>query len=184
MGNDRSGVGLRGRAADLFGHGLGYRNVARCVGIGQWRARVWWHAYQVEGREGVMQVGVGEPRRFTEQQRLAACRDYVDNGLTIVETMRRHGVLDFARLRRWIARYRRGKDAAMAGGKAAAKAATTMEKTETTAPGKAKGPGSRPRLKPAVNPEIPKFRDERERAQYWQARALYLEKLAALRAKG
>ena len=73
----RHGNDLRAEAVALFGRGLGYRAVAKRLGMSVRTARKWQYTYRVAGKEGLL---VTKHKRYDYETKLAAARDVVERG--------------------------------------------------------------------------------------------------------
>ena len=77
--------GFRREALELIKSGAGKDTLARRLAIPVYTARNWIGLYRSNGEEAVM--GGGGSRRYDWETKVAAARDYVENGLTKTETM-------------------------------------------------------------------------------------------------
>lgn len=125
--------GFRREALELIKSGAGKDTLARRLAIPVYTARNWIGLYRSNGEEAVM--GGGGSRRYDWETKVAAARDYVENGLTKTEAMARHGIASIASLERWCRDYRSGGAQAEARTDARAGARRTGR-----VPGKTPGP--------------------------------------------
>ena len=77
--------GFRREALELIKAGAGGNTLARRLAIPVYTARNWIGLYRSNGEEAVM--GGGGSRRYDWETKVAAARDYVENGLTKTEAM-------------------------------------------------------------------------------------------------
>ena len=77
--------GFRREALELIKFGAGKDTLARRLAIPVYTARNWIGLYRSNGEEAVM--GGGGSRRYDWETKVAAARDYVENGLTKTEAM-------------------------------------------------------------------------------------------------
>lgn len=77
--------GFRREALELIKSGAGKDALARRLAIPVYTARNWIRLYRSNGEEAVM--GGGGSRRYDWETKVAAARDYVENGLTKTEAM-------------------------------------------------------------------------------------------------
>ena len=77
--------GFRREALELIKSGAGKDTLARRLAIPVYTARNWIMLYRSGGEEAVM--GGGGSRRYDWETKVAAARDYVENGLTKTEAM-------------------------------------------------------------------------------------------------
>ena len=77
--------GFRHEALELIKSGAGKDTLARRLAIPVYTARNWIGLYRSNGEEAVM--GGGGSRRYDWETKVAAERDYVENGLTKTEAM-------------------------------------------------------------------------------------------------
>lgn len=77
--------GFRHEALELIKSGAGKDTLARRLAIPVYTARNWIGLYRSNGEEAVM--GGGGSRRYDWETKVAAARDYVENGLTKTEAM-------------------------------------------------------------------------------------------------
>lgn len=102
--HDRS---TRERAAEMFESGLGYRSVARALGVPAEAVRDWLGKYRATGRDGLLAMG-GRQARYDFETKVAAARAVVDGGMARAEAMARFGVVSSSPLDAWCRLYREG----------------------------------------------------------------------------
>ena len=151
--------GFRREALELIKAGAGKDTLARRLAMPRQTAGKWIILYRSGGEEAVM--GGNGSRRYDWETKVAAARDYVENGLTKTEVMARHGIASVAPLERWCREYRAGGPEAL----------------RPKPRGRPKGAKSGPRPKPTREQELA------EEVAYLKAKVAYLEKLRALRAQ-
>lgn len=102
--HDRS---TRERAAEMFESGLGYRSVARALGVPAEAVRDWLGKYRATGRDGLLAMG-GRQARYDFETKVAAASAVVDGGMAKPEAMERFGIASATPLKRWCRLYREG----------------------------------------------------------------------------
>lgn len=102
--HDRS---TRERAAEMFERGLGYRSVARVLGVPAEAVRDWLGKYRATGRDGLLAMD-GRRARYDYETKVAAASAVVDGGMGKPEAMRRFGLASMKPLESWIRLYREG----------------------------------------------------------------------------
>lgn len=85
--HDRS---TRERAAEMFESGLGYRSVARALGVPAEAVRDWLGKYRATGRDGLLAMD-GRRARYDFETKVAAASAVVDGGMAKPEAMERSG---------------------------------------------------------------------------------------------
>lgn len=140
----------------MFAGGVGYKSVARRLGVPVPAAKQWSLSYRSGGQEALM-TGQGR-RTYDYETKLAAVRDHVEHGLTKAETMARHGIAAVTSLERWCRQYR-------AGGPEALRPAPK---------GRPRGSGAGPGQAPG------RERSLEEEVAFLRAKVAYLEKARAL----
>lgn len=91
------------RVADLLDEGLGYKAIASRLGISREAVREWAYAYRALGREGL--CAVGSRRRYRAETKLAAARDRLEGGLSVVAVMAKYGVANRRQVKEWCSQY-------------------------------------------------------------------------------
>ena len=86
--HDRS---TRERAAEMFESGLGYRSVARALGVPAEAVGDWLGKYRATGRDGLLAMG-GRQARYDFETKVAAASAVVDGGMGKPEAMKRFGI--------------------------------------------------------------------------------------------
>ena len=102
--HDRS---TREHAAEMFERGLGYRSVARALGVPAEAVRDWLGKYRATGRDGLLAMG-GRQARYDFETKVAAASAVVDGGMAKPEAMERFGIASATPLKRWCRLYREG----------------------------------------------------------------------------
>ena len=155
--HDRS---LRERAAEMFERGLGYRFVARGLGVPAEAVRDWQKTYRATGRDGLLKMGK-KHARYDFETKVAAARAVVDDGMAKPEAMERFGIASATPLKQWCRLYRGGG----------------AEALRPKPKGRPKGSGSKT---PASRS---RERELEDRVRKLEAENAYLKKLGALRAE-
>ena len=99
--------GKRAMATKLIADGQGKQSLAAALAIPVSIAEEWVRAYRAVGEEVFLGMG-STHRRYDYETKLAAARDYVDNGLTRQEVLSRYGIANQTQLKRWARAYREG----------------------------------------------------------------------------
>ena len=94
-------------AIALFEHGSGYVLVGRALGIPKSVVEGWWLRYMAFGPEAVLNPPEGHAR-YTDDVRLAAVKDYCENGLSMWEVMRKYNIRAASPFNKWVKAYREG----------------------------------------------------------------------------
>ena len=97
---------VRSAAADMFERGLGYRAVARRLGIPPRAVRKWRETFRAVGREVLL--GMGGKRSYDWETKVAAASAVVDSGREKPEVMREFGIASKSPLEAWCRLYRDG----------------------------------------------------------------------------
>ena len=108
--------GLRELAAGMFDRGVGFRTVARELGVPDEAVRQWSYTYRAVGRERLMDMGGGRAA-YGFDTRVAAARAVVEDGATKSEAMERFAVASRSSLDRWCRLYRAGGEEALRPGR-------------------------------------------------------------------
>lgn len=155
----RHGLETRRKAVAMMEDGHGERALSRDLAIPVGIAAEWIHAYRAVGKEAFLDMG-STRRHYDYKTKLAAARDFVDNGMTRQEVMSRHGIAHPTQLKKWARAYREGGPEALR-----------------------PKPKGRPRRGDGDPPE-PKTREQELEAEVRRLRAevAYLKKLRALEA--
>lgn len=149
---------VRERACGLFDRGLGYKSVARRLGIPAEAVRKWQLAYRAVGRGGLLDMGTH--RRYDFETKVAAASAVVDGGMPRPEAMARFGIASKSPLDRWCRLYREGGAEAL-------------------------GPKPKGRPRGSGPKAAPRTREQEleERVRKLEAQVAYLKKSIALKAE-
>ena len=150
------GPGVRSVAADMFEMGLGYKAVARRLGIPPSTVAKWQDTFRSVGREGLLDMG--RKRSYDWDTKVAAASAVVDSGRAKPDVMRELGIASRSPLDAWCRRYREGG----------------AEALRPRPKGRPKGAGASPTTR--------EQRLEREVARL-EAQVAYLKKSRALKAE-
>ena len=154
----RYDAGFRREALALIREGLGSLAIAKRLAMPWQTARDWIMLYRSGGEEAFM--GTTGRRSYDWRTRVAAARDHVEGGMSLIDVMAKHAIANVSSLNGWCRKYREGGPEAL------------MPKPK----GRPRGARSRPK------PEPTRERELAERVAYLEAEVAYLEKLRALRA--
>lgn len=103
---------IRRKAVRVLATGVGHRALASKLGIPEATARQWARSYAVGGAQAVMNAG-STHRVYPYELKLAVVTDRLENGLTVRETMIKHGVPSESSVKTWCRQYRDGGAAAL-----------------------------------------------------------------------
>ena len=101
----RHSMETRARAADLFEQGCASKSAAKILGVSERAVKKWLYTYRALGKEALL---VPAHRRYDYETKLAAAMDVVDNGLSKLEAMEKHGIKSLSPLKKWRASYASG----------------------------------------------------------------------------
>lgn len=100
----------RQKAAELFERGYGYKAVSSQLGVNRETMRDWSYTWRALGSEALC-GGDSNHEHYSSEIKLAAVLDR-EQGVSMVEVMRRYGILNRNRIKGWCALYReKGKEA-------------------------------------------------------------------------
>ena len=99
-------TGVRSAAADLFERGLGYKAVARQLGIPPNTVGKWQDTFRSVGREALLTMGC--KRSYDWETKVAAASAVVDSGKPKPSVMREFGIASRSPLDAWCRKYREG----------------------------------------------------------------------------
>lgn len=91
----------------MFERGLGYKSVARGLGVPAEAVRNWQRTYRATGRDGLLAMG-GIQARYDFETKVTAESAVVDGGMPKPEAMERFGIASESPLKRWCGLYRAG----------------------------------------------------------------------------
>lgn len=147
---------LRERAVMYFDAGVGSAGVASLLGISRSITLKWYMTYRAVGAERLLNMGKSY-QFYDYELKVAAARAVVDDGRTMVETMKAFHVTSYTTLNTWCHRYRVGGCEAL----------------------KPK-PKGRP-LKALPAPPVSREQELERRVRFLEAENAYLKKLRALK---
>lgn len=99
----------RREAVRLFELGCGHKTAAARLGCPPEAVRKWHYTYRAGGKEALL---VGEKRAYSQELKIAAVLDFLEQGLSKMEIMEKYGIRSISPLTRWIAEFREsGPDA-------------------------------------------------------------------------
>lgn len=149
--------GLRRRAADLFAKGYGYRSAATMLALPPGTVRQWSCTYESLGLEGLLVMGSMHVR-YTFEQKAAAAKAIVDEGMRLADAMAEFGIASRSAIQRWCREYREGGEGAL----------------RPKPKGRPKGSAAQPK-------ELTREQELELQVRKLQAENAYLKKLEALR---
>ena len=94
----------------MFVQGFTYRQTAARLGISQNAARRWEYTYRALGKEALL---VTTHKKYDFELKLAAVKDFLENGLTKPQIMEKYGIASLNPLVQWIRAYRDGGEEAL-----------------------------------------------------------------------
>lgn len=94
---------LRGQAIELFEYGYADKAVADRLNLPSETVRKWYYTYRALGKEALFMT---KHKTYSPEVKAAAARDFLEDGLSKVEIMRKHGIASKSALDRWIRLYR------------------------------------------------------------------------------
>ena len=100
-------VETRRLAAELFADGLGYAAAAKRLSVPKAAVRKWQQIYRAFGSEVLLTMD-GKQARYTYEQKVAAARAVVEDGVARPAAMAEFGIMSMAPLDRWCRLYREG----------------------------------------------------------------------------
>ena len=95
----------RNKCAELFESGFGYCSVATLLNISKYAVRDWYYIYSSLGHEELMNMG-GIQNKYTFEQKLAATKAVVEDGMTKEEVMKKYKIKSHSSLKRWCRAYK------------------------------------------------------------------------------
>lgn len=100
---------LRAEAVELFGCSYSNGAAAAKLGISSGTVEKWYYTYRALGKEALFMT---KHKTYSPEVKAAAARDFLENGLSKVEIMRKHGITSKSALDSWVRLYReRGPEA-------------------------------------------------------------------------
>ena len=100
-------VETRRLAAELFADGLGRAAAAKRLSVPEAAVRKWQQIYRAFGSEVLLTMG-GRQARYTYEQKVAAARAVVEDGVAKPAAMAEFGIMSMTPLDRWCRLYREG----------------------------------------------------------------------------
>ena len=100
-------VEVRRKAAVLFAFGMGSRTVASTLSVPLSTVKTWHHIYHAFG-SGVLLIMDGKQALYTYEQKVAAARAVIEDGMTKTEAMAEFKIMSLAPLKHWCKLYRTG----------------------------------------------------------------------------
>ena len=100
-------VEVRRKAAELFASGMGSCTVASTLSVPLSTVKTWQHIYHAFGSEVLLTMD-GKQALYTYEQKVAAARAVIEDGMTKTEVMAKFKIMSLAPLKLWC---RRLKDA-------------------------------------------------------------------------
>lgn len=155
----RHGEDVKLSAVELMEHGFGEKAIASRLAIHKDTARQWIRTYKAIGLDGLLNMG-SKHKVYDYETKLAAVRDFFDNGLTKSEVMAKYAIASASPFESWCRKYR-------------------AEGAEALLP----KPKGRPRC--SGKPALPKTYEEQleERIRKLETENAYLKKVRALKAE-
>lgn len=101
----------RKEAIRLFELGYGYKAVGAELGCPSATVMKWLYTFRVGGKEALL---VGDNRAYSQELKIAAVRDFLEQGLSKPEIMKKYGIRSLSPLEKWIHVYREGGPDALA----------------------------------------------------------------------
>ncbi|MDZ4179208.1 MAG: helix-turn-helix domain-containing protein [Coriobacteriia bacterium] len=101
----------RQEAIRLFDLGFGYKAAGAQLGCPPATVRKWLYTFKVGGKEALL---MREHRVYSQELKIAAVQDFLNEGVSKPEIMEKYGILSRTPLERWIRKYREGGPAALA----------------------------------------------------------------------
>ena len=100
-------VEVRRKAAELFASGMGSCTVASTLSVSLSAVKTWHHIYHAFGSE-VLLIMDGKQAPYTYEQKVAAARAVIEDGMTKTEAMAKFKIMSLAPLKLWCKLYRTG----------------------------------------------------------------------------
>ena len=149
-------IEARRMADELFKQGHGHRSTAKALRIPRQTVKQWRQIYRAFGSEALLTMD-GKQARYTYEQKVAAARAVVEDGMTRPAAMAEFGIMSMAPLDRWCRLYREGG----------------AEALRPKPKGRPKGSKAEPR-------ELTREQELEERCRRLETEVAYLKKLRAL----
>ena len=100
-------VEVRRKAAEFFASGMGFRTVASTLSAPLSTVKTWHHIYHAFGSEVLLTMD-GKQALYTYEQKVAAARAVIEDGMTKTEAMSKFKIMSLAPLKLWCKLYRTG----------------------------------------------------------------------------
>ena len=149
-------IKVREKASVLFASGMGFRTVANTLSVPLQTVKEWHHIYHAFGSEVLLAMD-GKQAIYTYEQKVAAARAVVEDGMTKPEAMAEFKIMSKAPLDRWCRLYR----------------ASGAEALKPKLKGRPKGSKSKPQKRT-------REQELEERCLRLETEVAYLKKLCAL----
>ena len=94
-------VEVRRKAAKLFASGMGSCTVASTLSVSLSTVKEWHHIYNAFGSEVLLTMD-GKQALYTYEQKVAAARAVVEDGMTKTEAMAKFKIMSLAPLKRMV----------------------------------------------------------------------------------
>jgi len=101
------GVKVRKKAVELFASGMGSCTVASTFSVPLSTVITWHHIYHAFGSEVLLTMD-GKQAPYTYEQKVAAARAVIEDGMTKAEAMAEFKIMSLSPLKRWCRLYRIG----------------------------------------------------------------------------
>ena len=149
-------IEARKAAIELSERGRGLNSVARALSVPRSTVRQWLYVYRSFGSEALLSMD-GKQARSTYEQKVAAARAVVEDGMAKPAAMAEFGIMSMTPLDRWCRLYREGG----------------AEALRPKPKGRPKGSKAEPR-------ELTREQELEERCRRLETEVAYLKKLRAL----
>ena len=149
-------IKVRRKAAELFASGMGFHTVANTLSVPLKTVEEWHHIYHAFGSEVLLTMD-GKQAIYTYEQKVAAARAVIEDGMTKAEAMAEFKIMSQAPLERWCRLYR----------------ASGAEALKPKPKGRPKGSKSKPQKRT-------REQELEERCRRLETEVAYLKKLRAL----
>ena len=94
-------VEVRRKAAELFAFGMGSRTVASTLSVPLSTVKTWHYIYHAFGSEVLLTMD-GKQALYTYEQKVAAARAVIEDGMTKAEAMAKFKIMSLAPLERMV----------------------------------------------------------------------------------
>ena len=100
-------IEVRKKAAELFASGMGSYTVASTLSVPLPTVKEWQHIYHAFGSEVLLTMD-GKQAPYTYEQKVAAARAVIEDGMTKAEAMAEFKIMSLSPLKHWCRLYRIG----------------------------------------------------------------------------